>query len=70
MTRKFVCAACHKEIEVGPDNWSEEDAKEEFEKAFPGEDINDTAEVCDACYNKMIAEYPPEKFMKGEPRGS
>jgi hypothetical protein len=66
MSGHFQCAMCGEIHEhVRDETWSEEKAMAEWAENFPGCDKADRAAVCDDCYNKMIAEYPPSDFMAG-----
>jgi len=61
---KFKCAACGQVFER---EWSDEEAQKEYKENFG--DFNDglgTEIVCDDCYKKMMAEYPPSDFLKDE----
>ena len=62
--RLFRCAQCHGEFETG---WSEEEAKAEALALFAITDATPAdalAEVCDDCFQKMTAAYPPEQYMR------
>jgi hypothetical protein len=50
--RKFKCEACEKVFPI-PDNYTDEMAREEFTRLYPGEsfDRDKVAKVCDECHN-------------------
>lgn len=51
MIETYECALCKETFEKA---WSDEEATEEFDDAFEGEDVADAAIVCDDCYKKVM----------------
>jgi hypothetical protein len=47
---EFQCELCRGIYEKG---WSEDDAKAEFGKDFPGFQLSDAGLICEDCYNKI-----------------
>lgn len=57
MGKEYTCAHCGGTFEAG---WSDEEARAEFEKNWPGEPFDpDLPQVCDDCYRMMVAADPP-----------
>jgi DNA-directed RNA polymerase subunit RPC12/RpoP len=47
----YQCAVCQ---DVFESDWSDEEAVQEFEGAFAGAPVEDSAVVCDNCYNRIM----------------
>jgi DNA-directed RNA polymerase subunit RPC12/RpoP len=52
MGRTYTCAQCGKTF---VSEWSDEDAQAEAAANFSSEELADTAVVCDACYELLMA---------------
>jgi len=51
----YKCANCKEEFEfIRDETWSEESAKEEYEKTFGEPPSAATSLVCDDCYEKIM----------------
>lgn len=55
--REYTCAQCKGEF---VSDWTEEDARAEYEKEFPDSSSRGvpTSQVCEDCYQIMEAKYP------------
>ena len=48
--RTFTCAMCDGVFEI---EWTEEEARAELERYFPGKKAEDCDQVCDVCWEKI-----------------
>jgi hypothetical protein len=51
--REYTCEACGGVFET-MDDWSDEQALEEYSSAFPDDFDEPRSEVCDDCYDKFM----------------
>lgn len=61
---QFRCAKCKG---VFNKEWSDEEAKAEFDHGFPGEPLATAVVVCDDCYRVMTAISPLMDLAKHKP---
>lgn len=59
MNRECICAMCKK---VFISEWTEEEAKAEYEENFKGYDLADPVLVCDDCYRAITINGKPINF--------
>lgn len=53
MGMKYQCALC-KDYCESEDDWTEEDAKNEFHENFPDDTLEGTDVVCNECYSFLM----------------
>jgi len=58
-TKTYTCALCHDRFSFVLDGtWSEEQAKEEYERHFPASKWEDRKIVCDDCWKRIKPSKP------------
>jgi DNA-directed RNA polymerase subunit RPC12/RpoP len=50
----YKCEQCKQEFESPDNEWTNDDALDEFHARFPNDSIENTAIVCDDCYNQIM----------------
>lgn len=55
--RTFHCANCKKNFMITDRAWTEEDARAEAARNFPGLRKEEQAQVCDDCFKELVAKH-------------
>lgn len=50
----YKCEKCKQEFESPDGEWTDSDARHEFDTRFPADSIENAAIVCDDCYNRIM----------------
>lgn len=61
---QYQCAKCKG---VFKKEWSDEEAKAEHDRDFPGSPLETACVVCDDCYKIMVAISPLMDLLKSKP---